>query len=89
MRPKATIFVFFMCHSLQLIVYKKRIFAYVYIINYLNKIKNKKKKHVEIHTCACVVEDTLSCDREAGDPFRRDLPVFLGTTFITGSYTYI
>ena len=69
---------------------KKRIFAYVYIRNYLNKINNNnKKKHVEIHTCACVVGDTLSCDREAGDPFRRDLPVFLGTTFVTGSYTYI
>ena len=64
---------------------KKRIFAYVYIRNYLNKIKSNKK-HVEIHTCACVVGDTLSCDREAGDPFHRDLPVFLGTT---GSYTYI
>lgn len=70
--------------------------SYMYIYIYKKKhgilFKQKNnKKHVEIHTVgsSCVVGDTLSCDREAGDPFRRDLAVFLGPAFKTGSYTYI
>ena len=65
---------------------------FIYINKHGTLFKQKNnKKHVEIHTVgsACVVGDTLSCDREAGDPFRRDLAIFLGPTLITGPYTYI
>ena len=46
--------------------------------------------HVEIHTVSPCVGDTLSCEWESVDLFRRCFGVvFLGAAVLTGSYICI